>query len=164
MIIKLNRNQIFLISIFIFILFLLSDRLSFYIGSKMTTGEIVEFDTWETGRKFRSTNYVPVVECKFDTMLFTFKGATDVERVYKCGDIVKVIYKSDFSDARIYSLTGFWFPMYPMALLGSLFILIAAAVYSFIEPTEKIEFKFDKKISFNKTKAETGIVKKDLLQ
>ncbi|MFZ4398805.1 MAG: hypothetical protein ACOYO1_02130 [Bacteroidales bacterium] len=163
MIIKLNRNQIFLLIVFIIIIYLLIDRIGFFVGSKITNGEIVEFETWQTGGKFRSTNYVPVVECKFDSMLFKFRGATDLERVYKCGDSVKVIYKSDFSNARIYSLTGFWFPAYQMALLGSLLILIVSAVYSFIEKYEIIVLNF-KKISFKKTKNETKIVKKDMLQ
>ncbi|MGZ4034362.1 MAG: hypothetical protein ACXVPU_09430 [Bacteroidia bacterium] len=129
---KLNRNKIFAIGVIIVLLFITVNRLDFIIGSKFTSGKVIKIHKWE-GR--RSQWFAPVIQFSDDKYIYTFEGETNSD--LGVGEEVSVVYKlADPLNARVFSFVGFI--LSPMIYSLIPFALLAAAVYSFIEPYETV--------------------------
>lgn len=151
MVFSLNRNHVFLVLILLILTFLFINRISFIIGSKITDGEVVDFNSWQSSGKYRTTHYAPVVEYKTDNGIYQFTACTDDYKFFKLGEKVKVIYKFNHENAKIYSLLGFGFPITQMPLLIVLLIAVFSSVYSFIDSKQRILINIGKKPSFKRT-------------
>lgn len=153
MILKLNRNKIFVIGISIILAFLLINRVYFISQSEITTGEVVRNKSWSSNvvslRPYQgSGSYsAPVIQFKKDSLEISFQGPTNLE--IQDGEHVQVIYKiSDPTDAELYSFVGFWFSPLLYCIIPLLFL--TAATFSFLNSSDIITIDFKNIISKKK--------------
>lgn len=145
---KLNRIHILFIGLGIIVLYLFLNRFDFIWGSSTTTGKVIGFEKWvaRTGRiSFRA----PIIQFSTDNEQLTFQGETDMD--IKLGETVEVIYKpSNPTNAEVYTFAGFWLSPIIYCLIP-LIILIAAA-FSFLKPSDTITINFSKgkKLQFDR--------------
>lgn len=117
------------------------------IRSEHAEGEIVDTHVRRTRGTHGGLYYHPVVKFTAENYEIIFTGNEDSN--YELRDKVDVVYfKSDLTNARIYSLNGFWIPGFIYALIP--FFLLSAAVYSFIDSTDEIKVNFDALFSSKK--------------
>ena len=153
--IKLNRNKIYLIGIFIIAVFIAINRYNYISESKFAAGKVTSIRTWYA---IRGGSYsAPIIRFTADNYIITFQGVTNVELAP--GDIVKVIYKKgDETKAEVFSFTGFLLPTLLYSLIP--FMLLTAAAYSFLDASDLIviSLKSIYKTTVNK-ETESGIIK-----
>ena len=156
MTLRLSRNQLFLAGTGIILFFIVLNRLVYISGSAITTGKVIGIQYGNSrsnyvysSNRYREGSYsFPVIQFNADSLRITFSGEHNVDLA--AGETVSVIYKKkDPSQAKVYSFSGFW--MAPL-LYGLLPLLIlAAVVFSFLEPKDHIQLIAGGKIKFGKT-------------
>lgn len=130
-----KRKHLFIFGLVIIISIALINRLSFIHKSNFTKGVVVNIMQWTTTGKYGGVNYTPIVKFMANSDSVFFKGLTNSD--YNLGDTVRVVYyKSDPHMAKIYSFEDFIYPVLLYCILP--IMLLAAAVFSFIGPTDKL--------------------------
>jgi hypothetical protein len=122
MIIKLTRLGVFEIGIFLTIMFILVNRLSFIKQSEITKGVVTEIyvSSSSGGRYSNGKTLHPRVKFETDSFVIEFKAVSNMD--VKVGDSVNVIYlKKDPIIAEVFSFIGF---LYMPILYGFLFNLL----------------------------------------
>jgi len=146
---RFSRNQTYLVGIGMIILLVLMNKFYFLIRSEHAKGEIVDTYVRRTSGKYAGSYFHPRVKFTADNNDITFTGVANLN--YKLGDKVDVVYlKSDITNARVFSLTGFWIPGFIYALIP--FFILSGAVYSFIDPDDIVKINFDEVFSIKISK------------
>ncbi len=138
MAIKLNRNNIFLIGLFIIFIYLVLNRVDYIIGSNTTEGEVI-----------KTRNHESIIKFQTDSKEITFHGTTIM--TLEIGEKVRVIYKVENpKNAKIYRFSGFWFIPILYCLLP--LMVLTAAAFSFLAPSNIIIISYEKrKLNVTKT-------------
>jgi len=126
------------------IIFISLNRIHFLIGSKFATGKVVRW------RQYRAYS-TPIIQFTDANYLITFAGEANTD--LETDDPVTVIFKKDDpTDAQVFSFAGF--VMRPMIYALIPLMLLAAAVYSFLDPRDVVILRMQSfyKIRFSKEK------------
>jgi hypothetical protein len=159
MTLKLNRNKLFTLGLFIIVIFLSINRLNRFIGAGFTEGQVVEiikssnrisYNSYDNSydRLNAQTNYnFPIIQFSTKSLSFKFQDISNSN--VKIGEKVKVIYKKNNPEnAEVFTFWGFLFSPILYCLIPLL--VLAAAVYSFLSKSEFIEITLEKNFKINK--------------
>lgn len=125
----LNRPQILMVGLFLLGLFILANRLLFLVG----TGETLGVAT----HKFIVGEVEQVMEYKVQGKFYYIPWNSD--RGVEERDVLPIRYKlKDPSDARIFTLWGFW--MVPVFYSLGIIIVLISYVYSYYSPNQGLLF------------------------
>jgi hypothetical protein len=153
--VKLSRNKIYLIGVTVILLFVIINRANFIYGSKFTTGKVIrigKLSIQEYGHVGTSMS-VPIIQFFNNSNVITIEGEKNADLTI--GEEVKVVYKKDNPEsAAVFSFGGFLVP----GLLYSLIplLLISAATFSFLDPSDLIVIDVGKFYSINLKKEKTN--------
>ena len=135
---KLNNHKVFLIGVGLIILFMLLNRLQFYVGSETAKGTIVGFTKYSG----RYPKYYPLISFEVSGIEYRVKGLKDLD--VNTGDSVEVIYQpSDPAGAVVNNFQGFW--IYPILFCFIPLIFWVSFVYAYITPKESLFISVGKK-------------------
>lgn len=149
--IKLNRKQLFLISLGLVTLSILLFRIDYLIGGKFTSGEVIDIKIWTSGSsRYPGTYSAPIVRFNTDSAVITFQGETNVSA--SVGEKVSVIYQPNDSEKNlVFSFFGFWFTPILWHIIPYI-LLIGPAIFSFVKKDDQILIAFERRPKFIKVK------------
>lgn len=149
----LNKNQAFLLVTGISLFLVLVCKSYFLIRSNFTNGEVTEKHYHYSRGRYGGKSVYPVVKFISGDYEVSFEAGENLN--YKIGDKVTVVYtRSDITNARIFSFSGFWLPGLLYGLVP--FIFLTGIVFSFMDDNDTIEIRFDKSFSIRKTTNEAA--------
>ena len=126
----LNRPQMLVVGLFVLGVFILINRLLFLVGTGETLGEATH--------RFRKGEVEQVMEYKVKGQFYYIPWNSD--RGVEERDVLPIRYKLDNpSDARIYTLWGFW--MVPVFYSLGIIIVLISYIYSYYSPSQGLLFQ-----------------------
>jgi hypothetical protein len=134
----LNRPQMLVVGLLVLGVFILINRLFFLIGTGETIGEATH--------RNKLGEVEQIMEFKVNGKLYYIPWNSD--RGVKEGDILPIRYKMDNpSDARIFTLWGFW--MVPVFYSLGIIIVLISYIYSYYSPSQGLLFQIKLKGNAN---------------